>query len=975
MPHAVAPNRFLSSLFAGTGQGAEVILAVGKPQADAEGKIRHRPFRQRRVQPENLLVEALKESEQGWDVWYTPGPRIPGTKGRTKATSAKPRVVWADCDEGLTEDTQRFLTEAGATIVASGGEYTDSSTGEIRPRVHVYLHLDRPADPFLVEYLNRALTGKLGADAKWSSDSLLRVPGTQNHKQVPLGGEPTSVVILQAGTQVYTPRELAVLLGVEDPTDKEAAQLVQGVSEYEISPEAVRGKLPDHISAGVFAKPGEGGKDRSSQRYMLIADAVEWGYSDAQILWLLSRHAPTLEKYGEDRHIPYSVNDIAAHRELHPHTGQNCHDAKCSEIRPFLRSKFMTPSEQAKREDMPAEVVAALDGSSTPKAKKDRCARMEKIRMEFQHEARLAKFAERKPVITVQDLFELFTLARQGHSCGVDAYEAATAILPHNPNADPVVAAHSALSIEWPEEMVQPCTGQYCGQRTDSLELLIHEILLEEFRAVVTTSGTFLVHRDGPRAGVARWELHTRNDAIHNWICQAAHARGIPITRGGATKSVREAAISLMVGTAEEERPAKLPQLQTRSAPYRDGYLVNMSDGTGTFLYVDATGWSLVAYSPDMPVFASSPTPMPKPERGASPKEFCQHLGFSEDSDEWRIAWSWAVTALMTDAARPLLALTGPSGAGKTGRTISLAAITDPLVQDREADELPENMKDFALRAASRAVVVAGNLDKLTSTTSNRICQLVTGAALSWRTLYSNDALTEVIYQRTGIINGIDIRGLKNDASERILNIDLGQDDNGREYEELGRDREQNAGRWFGALLDDLVRVLAGIKNEVATKEDRFGMVARAAKVLGQEFYEARVAAVNEERAQRADNDEVIQTLADVIFRNLENNRAEVTAGELYLSYKELAEELTAGGGFRPDWMPKSASGVAYQLRRHTRELGKLGIKVKQMKREAKRRPYEFVYDESKAEVLHRSVSANNADSGPNAIGANPTLI
>jgi len=53
---------------------------------------------------------------------------------------------------------------------------------------HVYVALADCLPAVEVERLNRRLAVALDADAKWSGESLLRVPGTRNHKGRARGG-------------------------------------------------------------------------------------------------------------------------------------------------------------------------------------------------------------------------------------------------------------------------------------------------------------------------------------------------------------------------------------------------------------------------------------------------------------------------------------------------------------------------------------------------------------------------------------------------------------------------------------------------------------------------------------------------------------------------------------------------------------------------------------------------------------------
>ncbi len=103
-------------------------------------------------------------------------------------------VAWADVDspDGV-ERLSAFVTEP-TLIIASG------SPGA----AHAYWRLSRRANVATIEELNRRLAHATGGDPVWAATSILRPPGTLNHKHDP----PVPVRQIGGSGVVYEPVEL-----------------------------------------------------------------------------------------------------------------------------------------------------------------------------------------------------------------------------------------------------------------------------------------------------------------------------------------------------------------------------------------------------------------------------------------------------------------------------------------------------------------------------------------------------------------------------------------------------------------------------------------------------------------------------------------------------------------------------------------------------------------------------------------------
>jgi len=138
------------------------------------------------------------------DVYVAPRLRT----GRTASMGSALDGCWlfADLDKEPTREQRRFLRKLRARkhmLVQSG------SAGH----QHVYLHLDESYPVEQLTALNRRLALALGADSKWQDNTVLRPPGTLNHKAAASGATSTTVCLLPpTRDRPWTAAELDELL-------------------------------------------------------------------------------------------------------------------------------------------------------------------------------------------------------------------------------------------------------------------------------------------------------------------------------------------------------------------------------------------------------------------------------------------------------------------------------------------------------------------------------------------------------------------------------------------------------------------------------------------------------------------------------------------------------------------------------------------------------------------------------------------
>jgi len=253
------------------------------PYRDATGRYRHRPWTERRYpwpagreQLGTDLARVIVAGERA-DVYVCPAVRF--TDDRRKGSALPPAVCWADLD-GPSTDPDLFATLEPFTVESGSDGHR-----------HMYVILTRPVDLGMHARLNKALATRLGGDAKWSDESLLRLPGTLNYKTDP----PAAVRPLPWSGRVWDPGDLAALLGV-DP-----ARPAPGVNgSAPVTALVAAEPLPDPLPALVCgALEHSGTADRSAAHHRLMGACYDAGLSCGQALTLAAGYAPSREKYGD----------------------------------------------------------------------------------------------------------------------------------------------------------------------------------------------------------------------------------------------------------------------------------------------------------------------------------------------------------------------------------------------------------------------------------------------------------------------------------------------------------------------------------------------------------------------------------------------------------------------------------------------------------------------------------------------------
>lgn len=161
-----------------------------------------------------------------------------GEGGSKKSRALPCAVIFTELDKrGLTDEDWALLEELNATVIESGGVAEDR-----KPKVHIYIPLDVPHPPAVIENACRLLRDKLGGD-KFDLTTFLRVPGTY-HRKDKNNPRPVRVLRYSSRSRLVSLSKLCQALGTD----------AQSIAAHE-SAQSARQSSTDALRASDALKP------------------------------------------------------------------------------------------------------------------------------------------------------------------------------------------------------------------------------------------------------------------------------------------------------------------------------------------------------------------------------------------------------------------------------------------------------------------------------------------------------------------------------------------------------------------------------------------------------------------------------------------------------------------------------------------------------------------------------------------------
>lgn len=327
-----------------------------------------------------------------------------------------------------------------------------------------------------------------------------------------------------------------------------------------------------------------------------------------------------------------------------------------------------------------------------------------------------------------------------------------------------------------------------------------------ELLAEIVREQAELWHDPGfaPYASVAvrghRETVGVKTDAFRRWLGGAFYSAHNAVAKA----KPMEEATNLAAGLAVHAGPER--EVFVRVGRHGEAVYIDLGDREWQAVEVDRTGWRLV---PTPPVKFRRPNGMqalPVPVAGGRVEELRSFVALDSD-DDFILLVSFLAMAFRGRGPYPALVLTGRQGSGKSTAAKLVRALADPsTVPLRNA---PRSDQDFAVEAASSALVVFDNLSFVPNWLSDALCRLATGAGNSARKLYTDAEVSLIQFCRPCVLNGIVDLATRPDLLERSILLDLPKIEQRKDEEEFWAGFGAAAPRILGALLDGVVAALA----------------------------------------------------------------------------------------------------------------------------------------------------------------------
>jgi len=248
-----------------------------------------------------------------------------------------------------------------------------------------------------------------------------------------------------------------------------------------------------------------------------------------------------------------------------------------------------------------------------------------------------------------------------------------------------------------------------------------------------------------------------------------------------------------------------------RVARHEGSVYIDLATKDWQIVRVSSDGWEVIPYSKCPVRFyrADCQQPLPIPRRGGSLDDLWQLVNFKEADRP--LVLGWILGCLTPDGPKPILALSGEKGSGKSSAATLLKQLTDPTKVSK-GGEVGDH-RDVAAAATGRWVLAFDNLTHLSTVQQNLLCRIVTGEGFSHRELYTDLEEVYFEYHRPQILTGVDLVPTRSDLLDRCLIVRLERIPDERRLSEarLKEKTDKLLPGIYGALLDLLATALRNL--------------------------------------------------------------------------------------------------------------------------------------------------------------------
>ena len=502
---------------------------------------------------------------------------------------------------------------------------------------------------------------------------------------------------------------------------------------------------------------------------------------------------------------------------------------------------------------------------------------------------------------------------------------------------DQVLMAFTDLDVDSRAEVE---SGGDRDADADRIVALVEEIALEFFRTpggldadCYATVPVDTHHEVWPldSRGFKRWAVHQYRSRYGKVVGETAMQNAVGVLSGKALFDGQEHDVFVRRGFVENR------------------LYLDLADGTGQAIQVDAYGWRVVDPIACGVHFVrrSGTLALPMPIAGGTVDELRTVVNVPDDQD-WTLVKGFQLSCLHPTGPYLGLAPNGEQGSGKSQFSRTIRRTVDP--SDRDLRRPLTNEPDLAIAAASSMIVAVDNLSRLSDNLSDAYCSLATGASLSKRRLYTDFDEASVYFKRPVILNGINNVATRADLADRVLPLYLPAipKRNRRSEAQLEAAFVEMHPRVLGALLTAASAALRRV-NEIQLDEsermvDILHWVVAAEAELGIEpgaFQKAYAEKVTGAAREALENSPVATAIVEAVEAWRAAGKSE-WAG----ACKRLLGVLDADWGEekRPKDWPRSPQGLHHALRRAAPLLRREGIEIVEPGEKARPRIYRLLF-------------------------------
>ena len=288
------------------------------------------------------------------------------------------------------------------------------------------------------------------------------------------------------------------------------------------------------------------------------------------------------------------------------------------------------------------------------------------------------------------------------------------------------------------------------------------------------------------------------------------------------------------------------------------------------------------------------------------------------------------VSCYIPGIQHPVIAFHGPKGSAKSTSLKVLKQIVDP--GPHELSSLPSKVEDITLQVASNHLVCYDNLDHISASQSDRLCQVVSGGSMTKRQFYRDeDTITTKFSGGIVAVNGINLVVTRPDLLDRTVTFELSRisPEHRRTEEDLMEELEQILPEMVGGIMDTLAKAMPVYKTlnvgNLPRMADFYKWGCAIAEVIGigaKRFKELYARQLQKSVVAAIDNNPVALAIQSLMYGL---PKWDGYVGDLFQKLGEIAGEL--GYENDPRW-PRSSNRLFSRLNEIDVDLKEIGITV-----------------------------------------------